>query len=169
MQSATLQKLEEAYGESPGIRAEGVPQSEIDAAASQLGVPFAEDYQEFLRRYGGGYAGSLSVAGLREWEFASRTDWNVKELTEHYRKQQYPGADRWVIFSGDGFGNPIGFDELGRIWISDHDSCEFVCIAKTFEDWLRRWALRIEPHRGGYIAQERWPDEIVQRLRKRAD
>ena len=150
------------------MRAEGVPQSEIDEAASQLGIPFPQDYQEFLRRYGGGHAGSLSVAGLREWELAGRTDWSVTELTEHFRRQQYPGVDRWVIFSGDGFGNPIGFDDLGRIWISDHDHFEFVCIEASFEDWIRRWALSIEPHRSGYIAQERWPDEILQRLRKGA-
>ncbi len=147
------------------MRGEGVAQSEIDAAAARLGVPFPPDYQEFLRRYGGGHAGSLSVAGLRRWEFASRSDWSVVELTEQHRSQRYPGAERWAIFSDDGFGNPIGFDEVGRIWLSDHDSCEFVCLESSFEDWMRRWALRIEPHRGGYIAQERWPDETVQRSR----
>ena len=165
MQSTTLQKLKEAYDEFPEMRSEGVPQSEIDKVASQLGVPFPEDYQEFLRRYGGGHIGSKSVAGLRRWGFAANMEWSVKELTAHYRKQQYPGADRWVIFSDDGFGNPIGFDKLGCIWISDHDSYEFVCIEKSFEDWILRWALSEEPHRGAYVAQEKWPDEILQKLR----
>lgn len=165
MQTDTLQKLEQAYEESPGLRADGVPQSEIDVAASQLGIPFPDDYQEFLRRYGGGHAGSLWIAGLRRWESADNTYWSVIKLTEHFRKQQYPGADRWVIFSDDGFGNPIGFDEVGQIWISDHDSCDFVCIEGAFEDWIRRWALGVEPHRHGYVAQERWPEEILQKLR----
>jgi hypothetical protein len=167
MQEDTLQKLDEAYEEFPGMCAEGVPQAEIEEASSHLGIPFPQDYQEFLRRYGGGHTGSLSIAGLRRWKFATRDDWSVIEMTTHLRSQQYPGADRWVIFSDDGFGNPIGFDKLGRVWISDHDSCEFVCIEASFEDWIRRWALRIEPHRGEYIAQERWPDEILQRLRNR--
>ena len=115
MQSTTLLKLEEAYDEFPEMRAEGVPQSEIDEVASQLGIPLPEDYQEFLRRYGGGQIGSKSVAGLRRWRLAANIEWSVTELTAHSRKQQqYPGADRWVIFSDDGSGNPIGFDELVR-------------------------------------------------------
>lgn len=165
MQPSTLQRLEESYADFPGRRAEGAPQPDIDAASARLGVPFPADYQEFLRRYGGGHAGSFSVAGLRQWELAARSDWSVVEFTEQYRAQHYPGAERWVIFSDDGFGNPIGFDELGRVWISDHNSCEFVCLESSFEDWVRRWALKIDQRRGGYIAQEKWPDETVQRLR----
>jgi hypothetical protein len=168
MQTSTLQKLEEAYAEFSGLRAEGVVQSEIDAAAARLGIPFPHDYQDFLRRFGGGHAGSLSVAGLRRWLVAGRSNWSVIELTEQHRAQRYPGAERWVIFSDDGSGNPIGFDEFGRVWISDHDSCEFVCLESSFEDWMRRWALKIEPRLGGYIAQERWSDETVQRLRNGA-
>jgi hypothetical protein len=165
MQTSTLQALEDSYAEFPGMRAEEAPQSEIGTAAARLGVPFPADYQEFLLRYGGGHAGSLSVAGLRRWEFAGRRDWSVIELTEQHRAQHYPGAERWVIFSDDGFGNPVGFDEFGRVWISDHNSHEFVCLESSFEDWLRRWALRIEPHRTRYVAQEKWPDETLQRLR----
>lgn len=167
MQPSTLQKLDEMYDEFPGMRAEGVPQSEIDEVASELGIPFSSDYQEFLRLYGGGQIGSKSVAGLRRWEFAANTVWSITELTNRHRKQQYPGAERWAVFSDDGFGNPIGFDEHGRIWISDHNSYEFVCIEESFEDWILRWALSVQPHRGDYIAQEKWPDEILQKLRNR--
>ena len=163
MQASTLQALEDSYAESPGMRAEGAPQSEIDQAAARLRVPFPVDYQEFLLRYGGGHAGSFSVAGLRRWQFAGTTDWSVVELTEWHRSQHYPGAERWVIFSDDGFGNPVGFVGSGRVWISDHNSCEFVCLESSFEDWLRRWALRIEPNRGGYVAQEKWPDGTPQK------
>ena len=167
MQPSTIQKLEEDYDEFPGMRADGVSQSEIDELASQFGIPFPEDYQEFLRRYGGGQVGSSSVAGLRRWKFAANMVWSVIELTAHYRKQQYPGTDRWVVFSDDGCANPIGFDELGRIWISDHNSYEFVCIEGSFEDWMRRWAFNLEPTRGEYIAQMKWPEEILQKLRNR--
>src|SRR5687767_4981138 len=93
MQTSTLQRLDESYAKFPGMRAEGVPQSEIDTAAARLRVPFPADYQEFVRRYGGGHTGSLSVAGLRRWEFAGPDDWNVVEVTEHYRAQRYPGTE----------------------------------------------------------------------------
>jgi hypothetical protein len=116
------------------------------------------------------FSGMVAVTPVRcpLPDFAGRGDWSVVELTEQHRARRYPGAERWAIFSDDGFGNPVGFDEFGRVWISDHDSCEFVCLESSFEDWVRRWALKIEPHRSGYIAQERWSDEILQRLRNGA-
>jgi len=155
MTSDTWQKLEDIYSECPGMRAEGVPQDEIDAASVELGIPFPSDYQQFLRRHGGGHAGSLTVSGLRRWKLAGRDDWSVIALTRRYRDQKYPGSDRWVIFSDDGFGNPVGFDQFGHIWLSDHNSGEFVCLEDSFENWIRRWALGVDAHRGGYIAQEK--------------
>lgn len=146
MKPDTWQAIEIRITKFPGAHAEGVPPIEIDAAAAELGVSFPEDFQEFLRRYGGGQAGSFSVARLRRWQFAGQDDWSITDHTKHYRDQNYPGSDRWAIFSSDGSGNPIGFDELGRVWLSDHDSCEFVCLESSFENWVRRWALRVEPH-----------------------
>ena len=45
----------------------------------------------------------------------------------------------------DGFGNPVGFDEDGRVWVSDHDSCRFVCLESCFEDWMRRFFMFVVP------------------------
>jgi hypothetical protein len=68
--------------------------------------------------------------------------------------EQFPNACAGQSVAGDGFGNPLGLDAEGRVWLSDHDSCERVCL----EDWLRRWALRVEAHRSGdYLARWCWP------------
>lgn len=155
----TLQRLAVIFEQFPEMWArEPVADDEIDRAEARLGVPFATDFRAFIARYGGGHAGSLPVAGLRRWAAAGRGEWSVVELTERHRSAGWPGTAEWVVFSLDGFGNPIGLDAAGRVWLSDHDSRECVCLEATFEDWLRRWALRAEPHRtGDYLEQRAWP------------
>jgi len=147
------------YEKFPSVYAgERVPADEIDAATERLGIPFPDDYREFIARFGGGYAGSLPVAGLRRWHAAGSREWSVIELTEWHRADHWPGTEAWAVFSGDGFGNPVGLDTAGRVWLSDHDGCECVCLEAGFEDWMRRWALHAEQYRtGGYLERRAWP------------
>lgn len=165
MQIDVWQRIQACYDEFPRTRAEGVPQSEIDSASKRLGLPFPEDYQEFLRRFGAGYIGSEVIAGLRRFPSAPNDVWDVVGMTEDYRQRAFPHTDRLVVFTEDGAGNPIGFDEQGRIWLSDHNCCESVCLESCFEDWLRRWVLCVEPVSKGYVAREKWTDEMLQRSR----
>jgi hypothetical protein len=155
----TFQRLAVIFERFPEAWAgEPVADDEIDRAEARLGVHFAADFRTFIARYGGGHAGSLPVAGLRRWEAAGRDEWSVVELTEFHRTVGWPGTDVWAVFSGDGFGNPIGIDKSGRVWVSDKNSRECVCLEATFEDWLRRWALNADPHRaGGHLEQWAWP------------
>lgn len=157
MRPDTLRRLDADYMESPiMVAGECVDVDELNAVATQLGVPLSDDYREFVARFGGGHAGSLPVAGLRRWEIAGDVEWSVIEVTEWFRSERWPGTELWAVFSNDGIGNPIGLDSGGRVWLSDHNSRECVCLEATFEDWLRRWALRMEPHRRGYLAQLPW-------------
>ncbi len=165
MKDTTWEAIDSQHRKFPQTRASGVTQTEIRAASDRLNIPFPPDYSEFLERCGGGSVGSYSIAGLRRWEFASIHDWNVVEQTELFRQQRYPGAERWVIFTGDGWGNPIGLDAEGRIWLSDHDSAEFVGLEPSFEAWLRSHALDLDAPSNGYFAQEPWPEEILDELR----
>ena len=161
MRRDTIQHLCVKYSQPQAMFAGQCADSdELNMVAVQLGVPLSEDYREFVARFGGGHAGSLPVAGLRRWEAAADLEWNVVELTKWFRSDRWPGTELWVVFSNDGFGNPIGLDADGRVWVSDHDCRECVCLEATFEDWLRRWALRMEPHRKGYLAQLPWGQRV---------
>jgi hypothetical protein len=159
MGSETLQWLAAIYTKFPEMTAgESVATDEIDSAEARLGVPFPAGYREFVARFGGGHVGSLPVAGLRRWATAGRGEWSVVESTERHRAEGWPGTEAWVVFSGDGFGNPVGFDAAGRVWLSDHNGRECVCLDASFEDWMRRWALQTEPYRtGDYLARWTWP------------
>jgi hypothetical protein len=159
MRPDTWERLAAIYAKYPALCAQaGASRDELDAAAARLGVPLPAEYREFVVRFGGGHAGSLPVAGLREWGAAGAGEWSVVEKTERFRAEGWPGTQVWAVFSDDGFGNPVGFDAAGRVWLSDHDDRRCVCLEARFEDWLRRWALHVDPHRaGGYLACWDWP------------
>lgn len=134
---------------------EGASAQELDRAAQALGVQLPDDYRDFVMRFGGGHAGSLPVAGLRVWDTASAGEWSVIELTDRYRIENWPGTEAWAVISNDGCGNPIGLDALGRVWLSDHDAQECVCLESSFDNWLRRCAMRVE-RPGEYIERFAW-------------
>lgn len=165
MKATTWKAIDSQHSEFPGSCASGASDAEISEASARLGIAFPSDYSDFLSRCGGGDAGSYAIAGLRRWEFAANDDWNVVSLTEHFRKQGYPGTERWVVFTDDGFANPIGFDAEGRVWLSDHHYTEFVGLELSFEAWLRSHALELDEPSSGYFAQEQWPQAILDELR----
>jgi hypothetical protein len=154
VQESTIQTLRADYARFEGMAATGATASEIELASQTLGIPFPSDYIEFLSIFGGGYARSYAIAGLREWQMAAN-DWHVVTKTQQFSTPPFPGTEGWIIFSDDGCGNPIGFDREGRVWISDHDSRECICLEQSFDAWLRRWALDLEP-RGQYIFKHPW-------------
>jgi hypothetical protein len=165
MKSDTLKRLNDSFERFPSMRAhDRVEPHELDEAARDLGVPLSSNYCEFVIRFGGGHAGAYAVAGLRRWETAGKGEWSIIEMTQRHRAQGWPGTKDWAVFSNDGFGNPIALDVKGHVWLSDHDCRECVCLEADFEDWLRRWALNIEPLRGtGYLDRWNWPDRSDER------
>jgi hypothetical protein len=159
MRSETWRKLAAIYERFPSAYSgERVTAEEIDEAEVRLGVSFSADYRDFISRFGGGHAGSLPVAGLRRWETAGNREWSVIEWTEWHRAARWPGTDAWAVFSCDGFGNPVGMDASGRVWLSDHNYCECVCLENGFEDWILRWALNeVKQPKVDYLDRWSWP------------
>ena len=125
------------------MRAEEVQIVEIDAASNELGIPFAADYREFIRRYGGAIVGPYPVFGVRAAEPMGKDDASVTQVTRQFRHKRWPGTEDWAVFSLDHAGNPIGFDKDGKVWISDHDAGVLEVIAPNFEKYLRRRCLKL--------------------------
>jgi hypothetical protein len=144
MTSHTIERLDAGFAEFPVTRANDAPSNaEIDQAEQQIGVPFDEDYREFLLRYGGGMVGPYPIFGLRPVEVMGNSHWSVLDVTRHYRSHGVPGVERWVVISEDHAGNPVGMDADGAIWIHDHDFGGISAIAESFEEYLRGRCLKL--------------------------
>jgi hypothetical protein len=142
MKPGTIALLEQDFNECPFLYGGEVPLEEIDQAAAALGMAFPQDYVEFVRRFGGGIVGPYPIFGLRKVSAMGRA-FSVVLVTTKFRRQQWPGTDKWIIISEDHAGNPIGFDADGKVWISDHDFGQIVQIAASFEDYLRKKCLKL--------------------------
>ncbi len=142
MRTSTFDRLDNEFSTFPIMRASDTPsEAEIAQAASALGVTFDDDYVAFLRRYGGAMVGSLPVFGLRPVKVMGER-WSVVEVTQWFREEGWSGTGGWYVISEDGFGNPIGVAEDGRLMVFDHDSGQEQIVAEDFEHFLIEHCLR---------------------------
>ena len=147
MRPDTIDRLDAEFAEFPIMRASDVPsKAEIAQAEQQIGVPFDEDYREFLRRYGGGMVGPYPIFGLRPVEVMGANHWSVLDVTRHHRSDGVPGVGRWAVISEDHAGNPVGMDAEGAIWTHDHDFGGISAIAGSFEEYIRDRCLKLPEH-----------------------
>lgn len=104
---------------------------------------FVDDYRQFLSQYGGAIVGPYPVYGLARAEPMDGRLWSVVQVTQHFRKQSWPGTDRVYVISMDHAGNPIGIDEAGKVVSFDHDAGEMVEVASSFDRYLQRCLARV--------------------------
>ena len=143
MKENTWQTLNELFSISPILKAEGVAASEIAAAEAEIGVVLSRDYKDFIAEYGGAIIGPFRIFGLRKAIPMGKNEASFVEITKMFRQQHWPGVEKWAIISMDHGGNPIGLDEAGTVWISDHDAQAVQVIAHDFEEYLRRCCLNL--------------------------
>jgi len=129
----------------PRCRAEQVPtKDEIRIAEISLGVRFSDDYTQFLLLYGGASIGSEVVIGLKKAPRMGTDEASVIEVTERFRKQHWPGCKGWYVVSIDERGNPVGLDNIGSVWLSDHDGGGLKQIASTLGEWIEKSCFKDE-------------------------
>jgi cell wall assembly regulator SMI1 len=137
MNRTTLNRLEEFFARAPFMKAGGVDVRTIQAAEEELRVAFVDDYRQFLSRYGGALVGPYPVYGLARADPMDVRLWSVVGVTEHFRKQAWPGADSSYVISMDHAGNPICIDGTGKVVSFDHDAGEMVDVARDFDSYLQ--------------------------------
>lgn len=130
-------RLDDLFAQYPMMRGSGVSDGEIQAAEHGLGRAFDPNYREFLRLYGAGMIGAQPVLGLSRVEVLGDDWWNVVHVTRHFWEDEWAGTRAWYIVSTDASGNPIGIDDAGRVWVSDHGTGTIDRLADDFAHWLR--------------------------------
>ncbi len=143
MRAETWELLARELEAWPDLVAGAAGADEVRRACHSLGVEPAQDYLEFVVRYGAGIVGPYRIYGLGRAEAMGVDEASMVAVTEHYRGPRWPGVEAWLVVSMDHAGNPIGLAEDGTVWLSDHDAGEVVQIASSFEDYLRRQCLHL--------------------------
>jgi len=144
MRNETWQALDELFSKTPILKAEGVEPDEISAAEQDVGVVLDADYKEFVRRYGGAIVGPFRVFGLRKAVPMGKNEESFVQVTKTFRRQRWPGVEKWAVISTDHGGNPVGLDAEGKVWIYDHDARVAQVIAANFEGYLRKQCLSLQ-------------------------
>lgn len=108
-------------------------QEEITSAQQQLRVQFHQDYVQFIKMFGGAYAGLAIHAFSNGSSIGNET---VVDLTLAFRQQfkdilSPNSLDTSYVISMDGGGNPIFIDTSGRVFICDHGTIQL--LANSFE------------------------------------
>ena len=147
MMTETLNRILEKFQKRRTFWAGPVDRKEVEEVFKSMGRSGDEDYIDFVSRFGGGYVGTYPIYGLKLAESMGTVDKSstVTQLTNTFRKRNWSGTTEWVVFTIDQSGNPIGFAEDNSVWISDAATGQIVKLAESFESFLRKWALRIDP------------------------
>lgn len=144
MTTDTIERLDTMFSESPVMCSDEIPTNEeVNIAEQLIGVPFPEEYREFILKYGGAVVGPYPIFGLRSADVMDEDRWSVVEITNQIRQIGIDDANKWIIVSEDHAGNPIGMDGDGKIFIYDHDFGGVSEIATSFEEYIRRVCLKL--------------------------
>ncbi|GAB6988254.1 SMI1/KNR4 family protein [Paenibacillus pini] len=115
----------------------GIPasQEEIAKAQQRMNVKFHEDYIQFIKMFGGAYAGLAVHAFSNGSSLGNET---VVDLTLGFREQfkDLPFAEvlrTSYVISMNGSGDPIIINQAGKVIIYYHDSGETELLADSFE------------------------------------
>ena len=114
---------------------------EISALESFAGHKLPSDYVQFMKLFGSAIVGSFHVFGVGVAE--AMGSGTAVEETRKYRADGWPDLGNDLVVSADQAGNPVTLTENGRLILLDHDAGDVVEIAKTFEDFIENWCLRL--------------------------
>jgi cell wall assembly regulator SMI1 len=134
MKTKLVKKLEKFLLDEDNSEFTGKPATDeqISNAEDKLGVKFSDDYIEFIKLFGGAYAG----IEIRAFDNAacmgkeSVVDFTLALRTSHPEVQ-----DTYVI-SDDGSGNPIMMNQHGEVIIYYHDSGESETLALSLGEYI---------------------------------
>ncbi|RJE86282.1 SMI1/KNR4 family protein [Paenibacillus sp. 1011MAR3C5] len=141
MNQALMERLTTFLHREDNSTLAGTPasQEEVDYAEQRLGVSFHEDYVQFIRTFGGAYAG-IAVHAFSNGSSIGRE--TVTDMTLEFREQckELPCAEvlqKSYVISMDGSGDPIFINPAGEVLISYHDTGELKVLASSFEELIQ--------------------------------
>lgn len=141
MNEKLLKRLKDFFSKEENKNLVGKPATDeqIKDAENILNVRFDSQYVQFIKNFGGAYAG-VPIFGFSNSELLEKK--SVFELTRRFRNSYnnqniFNEINNYYVISIEGDGDPIMLDEQGRVIIYYHDSDEFDILNNSFEELIQ--------------------------------
>jgi len=109
MKEELMKRIEYFFEKHPELKGVPATPKEIAKAEEELQIKIDDDYKEFIKRFGGSYAGIANhvftnASSLGNETIIKLTNW----CRESFEADEFsPEINKSLIFSDDGSGNPI--------------------------------------------------------------
>lgn len=118
--------------DNSGLMGKPATDEQISEAENKLGIKLSDDYIEFIKLFGGAYAG-IDIHAFENAESIGKE--SVIDFTLDLRKSHPEVQDTYVI-SDDGSGNPIMINPNGEVVIYYHDSGESEILSSSLGKYI---------------------------------
>ncbi|QPQ33326.1 SMI1/KNR4 family protein [Lysinibacillus sp. JNUCC 51] len=107
-------------------------------AEKELKIKLDDDYKEFIKRFGGSYAGIAIHAFSNGSSMGNETIINLTNwCRESFEGDEFsPEINKSLIFSDDASGNPIAINANGEVVIYYHDSGDKEVLSRSFGSFV---------------------------------
>ncbi|MFD2909201.1 SMI1/KNR4 family protein [Flavobacterium ardleyense] len=119
----------------------GIPATDLEIinAETILNVKFHSDYKEFIKKFGGSYAG-IPIYAFKNNEMLSSD--TVIDLTKNFRQDYHEDRrsniiNKSYVISFDDMGNPIMIDKDENMIIFYHDSDGYAILTNSFASLIQ--------------------------------
>ncbi len=138
MKQEVINKLNAFFKKNPTMLGEAATDEEIINAEKELNVIMDEDYKEFIRNFGGAYAGLAIHAFINGTSIGNET---IIDLTNNARNffnnvNLFPEINESLVIADDGSGNPIAIMSNGKVVLFDYDTEEKQILSNSFEEFI---------------------------------
>lgn len=138
MKEELMKRIECFLEKHPELKGVSATTKEIAEAEKELKIKLDDDYKEFIKRFGGSYAGIAIHAFSNGSSMGNETIINLTNwCRESFEGDEFsPEINESLIFSDDGSGNPIAINANGEVVIYYHDSGYKEVLSKSFESFI---------------------------------
>jgi cell wall assembly regulator SMI1 len=138
MKEELMKRIEYFLEKHPELKGVPATLNEIAKAEEELQIKLDDDYKEFIKRFGGSYAGIAIHAFSNGSSMGNETIINLTNCCrESFEEDEFsPEINKSLIFSDDGTGNPIAINANGEVVIYYHDSGEKEILSKSFGSFV---------------------------------
>ena len=135
MEQKLIKRLQMFFDRHPSLRGNPANVEQIADAERKLNVRIDEEYKEFIKLFGGAYAG-LAIHAFENGESMGKE--TIIELTRQARKlfndtELFPEINKSLVIADDGSGNPIAIEPDGSVVLFDCDTEEKRVVGSSFQ------------------------------------